>query len=87
MVAYYDKCCGWYQGMHSYLFFYCILTPVALVTRTGNQPDDRPRLKTAADLAANGDLREIVEKIWASESSGLDEVSFKVRSVSFRISG
>lgn len=61
-----------------YCLFTYILMSLALVTRTGNQPDDGPRLKTAAHLAASGDLRETVEKIWLSDGSRLDERSFKV---------
>lgn len=55
-----------------------ILTSSALVTRTGNQPDDGPRLKTAAHLAASGDLQETAEKIWSSDGSRLDEHSIEV---------
>lgn len=60
LVAYYDKCCGWYQ---------------ALVTRAGKEPEEKPRLKTAAAMAETGDLQEIVHKIWTSEIPAPDELS------------
>lgn len=51
---------------------------LALVTRAGKEPQEKPRLKTAAAMAETGDLQEIVHKIWTNEIPAPDELSSTV---------
>lgn len=74
IVAYYDKCCGWYKGGLD-LGIYWTSSPIsALVVRARKQPEAGADLKFAAAMADSGDLRDITEELWAGDDVGLEKV-------------
>ena len=62
ILAYYDKCCEWYR---------------VLVRRPQMHAQDEARLKPAAALAGNGEVRDICEQIIDSEMDGQQEHPLK----------
>lgn len=59
MVTYYDKCCGWYK---------------ALVTRTQPHPQSGKRLKMAAAMTEDGEIRDIVTALMPAEEANVSDL-------------
>ena len=63
IVTYYDKCYGWYKSM---------------VARTTPHPRSGKRLKMAADMSEEVELKTIVDDIMKADASQLSENLAKV---------
>lgn len=63
MVTYYDKCCECYRGTQTIQPCWSTAKKsLALVRRPQLHAQDEAQLKTAAEMADSGDIREVAEK-------------------------
>jgi exocyst complex component 4 len=59
MVTYYDKCCGWYK---------------ALVSRAQPNPKTKKRMKMAAAMTEEGEIKDIVSALLQSDGTNTQEL-------------
>ena len=86
IVGYYDKCYGWYKGMLSTLpYFKILLIAIVLVTRGQPNLQTGQKLKLAAVLNEDGELKGIVDELEKGNKAKISELIGKASRIAAEV--